>query len=429
MTYQETIKYLYERLPMFSRIGAAAYKADLINTELICAHLNNPERKFKSIHVAGTNGKGSTSHGLAAIFQSAGYKTGLYTSPHLKSFTERIRINGKEIPEKKVIDFVEQHKSFIEEIKPSFFELTVGIAFDFFAKEKVDIAIIETGLGGRLDSTNVITPEISVITNISYDHQNILGDSLSQIAFEKAGIIKTNVPVIISERQDEISEIFIDKAHETKSEILFATDAISIKHKSFSSGKRLLEVLEYEKYKFEIFTDIIGNYQLKNIGGIISAINKAIEMGWDIKENDIKTGLANIQKLTGLKGRWQLLSEKPLVICDTGHNEAGIMEIINQLKNYHYENLFWVIGTVNDKDIDKILKLLPQNAFYFFCEPDIPRKLPANTLALAAEEFNLRGEVITNVNLALAKAKSMASENDLILVAGSNFIVGGLDDI
>jgi len=429
MTYQQTLDYLYAQLPMYSRIGAAAYKADLINTQKLCAHLNNPENKFKSIHVAGTNGKGSTSHGLAAIFQSAGYKTGLYTSPHLKSFTERIRINGKEISQQNVVDFIGLNKDFIGELQPSFFELTVGMAFDFFAKEKVDIAIIETGLGGRLDSTNVIIPEISVITNISFDHVNLLGNTLKEIAKEKAGIIKNKIPVVINERQEEVKQVFNEKAQETNSTIFFASDKISIEHVSFLNGKRNIEVREDGIKKYNLTTDLIGNYQFKNIAGIIETINIANQKGWNISVENIKEGLSEVNKLTGLKGRWQILSQAPLTVCDTGHNEAGINAIIEQLKNYTYKKLFWIIGTVNDKDLNKILNLLPTDAYYFFCEPDIPRKLNAEILAEQAKIYNLKGEIIKNVNEALFEARKNASPNDLILIAGSNFIVSELNEI
>ena len=429
MTYQQTLDYLYAQLPMYSRIGAAAYKADLINTQKLCAHLNNPENKFKSIHVAGTNGKGSTSHGLAAIFQSAGYKTGLYTSPHLKSFTERIRINGKEISQQNVVDFIGLNKDFIGELQPSFFELTVGMAFDFFAKEKVDIAIIETGLGGRLDSTNVIIPEISVITNISFDHVNLLGNTLKEIAKEKAGIIKNKIPVVINERQEEVKQVFNEKAQETNSTIFFASDKISIEHVSFLNGKRNIEVREDGIKKYNLTTDLIGNYQFKNIAGIIETINIANQKGWNISVENIKEGLSEVNKLTGLKGRWQILSQAPLTVCDTGHNEAGINAIIEQLKNYKYKKLFWIIGTVNDKDLNKILNLLPTDAYYFFCEPDIPRKLNAEILAEQAKIYNLKGEIIKNVNEALFEARKNASPNDLILIAGSNFIVSELNEI
>jgi len=429
MTYQQTLDYLYAQLPMYSRIGAAAYKADLINTQKLCAHLNNPENKFKSIHVAGTNGKGSTSHGLAAIFQSAGYKTGLYTSPHLKSFTERIRINGKEISQQNVVDFIGLNKDFIGELQPSFFELTVGMAFDFFAKEKVDIAIIETGLGGRLDSTNVIIPEISVITNISFDHVNLLGNTLKEIAKEKAGIIKNKIPVVINERQEEVKQVFNEKAQETNSTIFFASDKISIEHVSILNGKRNIEVRENGIKKYNLTTDLIGNYQFKNIAGIIETINIANQKGWNISVENIKEGLSEVNKLTGLKGRWQILSQAPLTVCDTGHNEAGINAIIEQLKNYKYKKLFWIIGTVNDKDLNKILNLLPTDAYYFFCEPDIPRKLNAEILAEQAKIYNLKGEIIKNVNEALFEARKNASPNDLILIAGSNFIVSELNEI
>ncbi|MCU0354184.1 MAG: Mur ligase family protein, partial [Cytophagales bacterium] len=350
MTYPETLDYLYSRLPMFHRIGKAAYKADLHNTLALCAHLGNPEQKFKSIHVAGTNGKGSTSHMLAAVLQSAGYKTGLYTSPHLKSFTERIKINGQEIPQDAVSDFVTRHREFIEQLQPSFFEMTVGMAFDYFAREQVDIAVIEVGVGGRLDSTNVITPELSVITNISWDHMDLLGDTLPKIAAEKAGIIKPGVPVVISERQPEVAQVFIEKAEAENAPIYFADDEINTHDLGIaSSGLRRAEVTDVSNGGLvicQIEIDLLGEYQFKNVTGVWKAIEILQKADWKITAGHVRAGLKSVVSLTGLNGRWQVLSRNPLIVCDTGHNEGGIRLVTEQLDHLTYKRLHMVIGTV-----------------------------------------------------------------------------------
>ena len=419
---------MYSMLPMFHRIGSAAYKADLDNTIAICKLLGNPEKKFRSIHVAGTNGKGSSSHMLAAIFQSAGYKTGLYTSPHLKDFRERIRINGKMIPKQKVVSFIEKHKGDFEKIKPSFFEMTVGLAFDHFAKEKVDIAIIEVGLGGRLDSTNVITPLLSLITNISYDHMNLLGDSLEKIAGEKAGIIKPGIPVVIAQTQKKIANVFIKKAASQRSRITFADKAYKLKNaKQVLSGSKLfLQADVYRKgylHFKNLRCELAGLYQAKNIPGVLMACGLASGSGLILKDGSIRKGIENVSTLTGLRGRWEVLQHSPLVVADTGHNEAGIKEVLKQIKATPHRQLHFVLGMVNDKDISKILKLLPKKANYYFCKASIPRALDAHELATRAHAHKLNGKVYPSVKKALLAAKKNAGNRDLVLVGGSTFTV------
>ena len=414
---------------MFQRVGASAFKKDLSNTIALCAHLGNPELKFKSVHVAGTNGKGSTSHALAAIFQSAGYKTGLYTSPHLKSFTERIRINGQEITEQAVVDFVEVNKAFLDELKPSFFEMTVGLAFWYFAKEEVDIAIVEVGMGGRLDSTNVIVPEISVITNIGWDHMQFLGDSLPQIAGEKAGIIKTGIPVVISQTQTETSPVFIQKSKECSSSIFFADQEIKVEKQASQDQKSAIFQVSEEDKNYTIEFGLLGDYQRFNLPGILEAVAQLRKKGWIISEEAVKIGLKEVSFLTGLKGRWQVLGQNPTVIADTGHNEPGIREILSQLERLSFQQLWMVIGMVQDKDISKILALLPKSAKYVFCQADLPRALSAHLLAEKSKEFGLKGEVIPNVNQALKFARKNASSNDLIFVGGSTFVVAEIQDL
>ena len=429
MTYQETIEYLYQQLPVFHRIGKKAFKADLNNTIKLCEHLDNPQHKFKSIHIAGTNGKGSSSHYLASILQSAGYKTGLYTSPHLKSYTERIRINGIPIPENEVVSFVEKNKNFLEELKPSFFEMSVGMAFEYFAKEQVDIAIIEVGLGGRLDSTNIITPLLSLITNISFDHTDILGDTLPKIAFENAGIIKSNIPVIISERNSETEDVFVEKANNENAPIFFAEDYFKVER--FDERNLLLEVdiLELNtNQKFKIQSQLIGEYQSKNILGVLKTIDILNQSEFRVSANAISEGIKNVITQTGLQGRWQVLSKHPLMICDTAHNVAGITQIIKSLKKIKYEKLWMIIGFVSDKDISGIMELLPKNANYIFCEANIPRALDSKELLNHAKIFGLVGEEIKNVNDAINFVKSKASSNDLIYIGGSTFIVAEISE-
>ncbi|MBI1767976.1 MAG: bifunctional folylpolyglutamate synthase/dihydrofolate synthase [Bacteroidetes bacterium] len=428
-SYQEVIDYLYSSLPVFQRVGASAYKGDLSNTLALCEALGNPHQKFKSIHVAGTNGKGSSSHMLAAVLQSAGYKTGLYTSPHLKEFTERIKINGEEVSKEFVVDFVNRMKSVLERVQPSFFEATVAMAFDYFVQQKVEIAVVEVGLGGRLDSTNVITPEVSLITNISWDHMDLLGDTLQKIASEKAGIIKPNVPVVISERQKEVEDVFVKKSLETKSPITFALDEYKIK--ALGNGHfRLLNspfgtIGEEAEYQLELR----GDYQEKNLAGVLAVIGVLKKKGLSISQKNISTGLQKTIQLTGLKGRWQKLNDKPLIICDTGHNEAGIKEVLDQITHREFKKLHIVWGTVKDKEVSKVLSLLPQSANYYFCQAKIPRAMLANELKEKANVFGLTGEVIEDVNEALATAKKNASIDDMIFIGGSTFVVAEIDNL
>lgn len=431
MDYNETIRYLYSRLPLFTRDGASAYKADLKNTLALCEILDNPQRKFRSVHVGGTNGKGSTSHTLAAILQTAGYKTGLYTSPHLKDFRERIRINGRMIGEQTVVDFVQRYRAAFEDIHPSFFEMTVALAFDIFAREKVDIAIVEVGLGGRLDSTNVITPLLSVITNIGWDHMNILGDTLQLIAFEKAGIIKPGVPAIIGEYQADVAEIFTGKAAKEKSRLVFASampyPAISARNKPPVHDTP--EFLEIELTKADgepsipLRLDLPGAYQLKNLKTVLCAVEELRAQGFIITDDHLQTALSQVKSLTGLHGRWEILSRSPLTVCDTGHNADGIEQVLQNIAAIKYDKLHFVIGVVNDKDIGKILSLLPIEAIYYFCKPDIPRGLDAEALAQQAANCGLSGKTYPSVASALQHAQSAAKPNDLVFVGGSTFVV------
>lgn len=415
---------MYNQLPMFHRIGAAAYKANLNNTIKILDLLDNPQNKFKSIHIAGTNGKGSVSHYLASIFQEAGYKTALYTSPHLKDFRERIKINGIPIHKKYVYSFIFKYLDEFEKIKPSFFEMTVGLAFDFFAKEEVDIAIIETGLGGRLDSTNLIDPELSIITNIGYDHTQFLGDTLDKIAFEKAGIIKHKKPVVIGETLNETKKVFIDKSSEVNAPIIFAEDSFKIKSYSLKKSYLNLKVNRIADDKnIKITSGLTGLYQIKNIRTVLTAAETAKALGYPLKNKHVSNGIKNVVKNTGLMGRWQILSKNPLTICDTGHNEDGIKYILNQLELLKYKKLHFVLGMVNDKDIDKILDLLPKKAVYYFCKANIPRGLDAELLSEIAISKGLLGNNYKSVKAAFKAAKKEAQKNDLIFIGGSTFVV------
>jgi dihydrofolate synthase/folylpolyglutamate synthase len=435
MDYAQTLHYLYTQLPMFTRVGTSAYKEDLTNTIELCARLNNPQDEFKSVHIGGTNGKGSTSHMLAAILQTAGYKTGLYTSPHLRDFRERVRINGEMISEQQVIDFVADHQSDFEDIQPSFFEMTVGLAFDIFAKEKVDIAVVEVGLGGRLDSTNIITPLLSVITNIGWDHMNILGDTLQLIAGEKAGIIKHGIPVIIGEHQPDIANIFLRKAAQQEADILFASDSWSVvsSEQSAVSATKLSDNLTLEitsnspltthNSPLTIQLDLTGSYQLKNIKTVLSAVEELRSQGFIITDEHIQTALKQVKTLTGLHGRWEVLSRDPLTICDTGHNPEGIQEVLKNISSVKYDHLHFVIGMVNDKDITKVLSMLPKDATYYFCKPDIPRGLEAESLQQKAKGFDLFGNTYASVKAAFDAAQKAAQTNDLVFVGGSTFVV------
>jgi len=429
MTYQETIEYLYQQLPVFHRIGKKAFKADLNNTLKICAHLGNPQHKFKSIHVAGTNGKGSSSHYIAAILQSAGYKTGLYTSPHLKSFTERIRIDGVPISESKVISFVEKNKEFLVGLKPSFFEMSVGMAFEYFALQQVDVAVIEVGLGGRLDSTNIITPVVSLITNISFDHMDILGETIPEISFEKAGIIKPNVPVVISERNKDSQAVFINKAKQENAPIYFAEDYYQVLDHQEKDFFLMIDLLDLsDNSNFQLQSQLLGQYQSKNILGVLKVLDILNNSGFNIDNESVLEGIKTVISLTGLKGRWQMLSDNPKVICDTAHNVAGIKQILKSLEKIEYHRLWMVLGFVSDKDISSILSLLPKNASYVFCEAIIPRALNSVELLVQAQKYGLVGVEIPNVNEAIVYAKSKASSNDLIYIGGSTFVVAEISE-
>lgn len=424
MNYNQTLDYLYSRLPMFQRVGAAAYKADLNNTIAVCKELGNPQNKLQCIHVAGTNGKGSTSHMLAAVLQKAGYKVGLYTSPHMVDFRERIKVNGKLIPKEYVVEFVEKHQVKFENIEPSFFEWTVGLAFDYFLAREVDVAVIEVGLGGRLDSTNVITPLVSVITNIGFDHMNLLGDTLTKIGIEKAGIIKERIPVVVSQYQPEVAPIFNDKAKQLKSPITYGDKIYKVL--SFAKNKEGLSVEVLNKKSnvaLNYQLDLGGIYQTKNILGVLTSLEEIVKAGFVVSEENIKDGLKQVVKLTGLSGRWQNLNEKPLVICDTGHNEDGIKEVLKNIEATPHKNLHMVIGMVNDKEATKVLSLLPKSAVYYFTKASIPRALNENELATQAKALGLKGETYATVKEAIDAAKKKAKTNDLIFVGGSTFVV------
>lgn len=424
MNYNQTLDYLYSRLPMFQRVGAAAYKADLNNTIALCKELGNPQNKLQCIHVAGTNGKGSTSHMLAAVLKKAGYKVGLYTSPHMVDFRERIKINGKMIPKEYVVEFVEKYQAKFEKIEPSFFEWTVGLAFDYFSAQEVDVAVIEVGLGGRLDSTNVITPIVSVITNIGYDHMNLLGDTLAKIGVEKAGIIKERTPVVVSQYQPEAAPIFNEKAKQLKSPITFGDKIYKVT--GFTKNKDGINVEVLNKKNNAVLNyqlDLSGSYQVKNILGVLAALEEIVKAGFVVSEENIKDGLKQVVKLTGLSGRWQTLNEKPLIICDTGHNEDGIKEVLKNIEATPHKNLHMVIGMVNDKEVTKVLSLLPKTATYYFTKASIPRALNENELATQAKVLGLKGETYETVKEAIEAAKKKTKANDLIFVGGSTFVV------
>ncbi|MFC7356599.1 bifunctional folylpolyglutamate synthase/dihydrofolate synthase [Jejudonia soesokkakensis] len=401
MTYPETIAWLFEQLPMYQRVGNIAYKADLNNTLQLSAYLQHPEKAFKSIHVAGTNGKGSTSHMLASILQEAGYKVGLYTSPHLKDFRERIKINGAVIPKRTVSSFVAKHKSFFEENQLSFFEMTVGLAFEYFRKENVDIAVIEVGMGGRLDSTNIITPEVSVITNIGYDHTQFLGETISEIASEKAGIIKEGIPVVIGEFQEETFQVFSEISEKRKAPLHTAFDFDTV----------------------ALASDLKGNYQKHNIKTVQKTIWVLQNLGYAIGIQHLGKGLQNVVKNTGLMGRYQTLQKKPKVICDTAHNAEGLLYVMEQLQKENVDKLHIVLGVVSDKNLDAVLPLFPKNASYYFCKPNVPRGMEVIKLVEKATKYNLDGKSYSSVNEAYQSALEKAKDDDLIFVGGSTFVV------
>lgn len=425
MNYQQTLDYLFTALPMFSKLGESAYKKDLFNTISLCDAIGNPQQKFKTIHVAGTNGKGSTSHMLAAILQTAGYKTGLYTSPHLKDFRERIKVNGQVCEEDFVIDFTSRIQPLIEKIEPSFFEITVAMAFDYFAQQSVDIAIIEVGLGGRLDSTNIINPALSIITNIGWDHMNLLGNSLELIATEKAGIIKQNTPVVIGETIPESKPIFEAKALELNAPIHWASAQRWVS--DFENNGHLLDVTiaqnsSDERHQYQL--DLAGHYQTKNLLTVLSAVAVLQELGWKIDYPIVQKALAHSKKINGLHGRWEIVQEHPLLVLDVGHNEDGIKQIVEQLALIAKAQVHIIIGMVKDKEIDKVLNLLPKNARYYFTKAQIPRALDQNILLEKAAAFDLHGTSYEDVNIAIQSAKEQAKKDDLILVCGSVFVIG-----
>lgn len=429
MNYRETLNYLFSQLPMYQRIGHAAYKADLNNTIEICRILGNPEKFLngRCIHIAGTNGKGSTSHFLASVLQAAGYKTGLYTSPHLKDFRERVKINGKMIPKKKVVVFVEKHKTAFEKIQPSFFEMTVGLAFDYFKNEKVDIAIIETGMGGRLDSTNVIIPLLSVITNIGWDHEHFLGNTLAKIAAEKAGIIKSGIPVVIGETHKETANTFKTKAKSEKAKIYFADKLFAVKS-SHLTGKRkqYLQVNIVEgntAFLKKAQSELTGVYQHKNLKTIAASVKLLREKGFHVSDKAFHKGLKNVVSQTGIMGRWQKLSSSPLAYCDTGHNIDGIKEVLAQIASVKHKKLHFVLGVVSDKKIEPVLNILPKNATYYFCRPQIPRGLSELELMNKAISSGLKGHAFKSVKSAYRAALQQAKSKDFVFIGGSTFVV------
>ena len=427
MQYQEALDFLYQSLPMFQRQGKAAFRKDLHNTLKFSAHLDNPHRQFQSVHIAGTNGKGSTAHSIAAVLQSAGYKTGLYTSPHLKSFRERIKVDGHMISEQEVAAFVNKNKSFIEALKPSFFETTVVMSFDHFAKKQVDVAVIEVGLGGRLDSTNIITPLISVITNIGFDHTDLLGDTLPQIASEKAGIIKPGIPVVISESQTGTAAVFQRRAQESGAELYFADREYIVQGDSVgdckvikANGEVLIPSLVF---------DLKGTYHFRNVPGIIKAIDLLQKNGFEISQKALIEGLSRAADITGLKGRWQMLGKNPLTICDIAHNESGIKTIVKYITDRGFPRVHIVWGMVNDKNTGDILRLLPLDARYYFCQARIPRALPAGELTQRAKAAGLSGKTFENVNVAISAARSAAGKDDFVFIGGSAFVVAEIEGL
>ena len=423
MTYTETVEYLFNSTPMFQNVGSAGYKEGLDNTITLDNHFDNPHKKFKTIHIGGTNGKGSCSHTIAAILQSAGYKVGLFTSPHLVDFRERIRINGMMIPEQYVIDFVENEKDFFEPLHPSFFELTTALAFKYFAENNVDIAVIEVGLGGRLDCTNIISPILSVITNIGFDHIQFLGNTLEKIASEKAGIIKNNTPVVIGETTPETRTVFIQKATSTNSAIYLAEENdIILSHQHSHNGG-----IDYETKTYgTIHGELSGLCQIKNTATILTAINVLAKIGLAIQPENIIEGFKHVCELTGLRGRWEKIDENPITICDTGHNVNGLEYIVKQLQQQKYEKLHIVFGMVNDKDIEGVLSIMPKDATYYFCQASVKRAMPSQQLKALAEAHELKGNTFANVLDAYNSARQNVSQNDFIYIGGSSFIVADL---
>lgn len=425
MKYQEILDYLYSQLPMFHRIGAAAYKADLEKTLKLAELLGNPQNKLKVIHIAGTNGKGSVSHLLASVLQEAGYKTGLYTSPHLRDFRERIRINGKMISKSAITGFIKRHKPELDIIRPSFFEMTFGLCLDYFSKNKTEVAIMETGMGGRLDSTNILHPDLCIITNIGFDHMAFLGDTLPKIAAEKAGIIKAGIPVVVGEAGAETRVVFKEKAASVKAPLFFSKEIYKVEKLKESSFSVLMVKITKLKNKenFEVSCPLAGEYQLENLSTLMAAIDLLKHSGYRISQNEVIAGISKVKENTGFMGRWEILRTKPLVICDTGHNPDGIKAVLSQIQTLKYRNLHFVLGMVEDKDISRILRMLPLSATYYFCKADIPRGLDANELARQASNVGLQGIVYSSAKEAYAAALSESKSDDLVFVGGSTFIV------
>lgn len=430
MNYSDALAFLYQQLPVYQQVGKAAFKKDLTNVRVLLQKLDEPQHRFPAVHIAGTNGKGSSAHGLAAILQSAGYRVGLYTSPHLKSFTERMRVDGQAITEAAVVRFVQDYQPLLAAVQPSFFEVTVAMAFWYFAQQSVDVAVVEVGLGGRLDSTNVIVPEVSLITNIGYDHTDLLGDTLAQIAYEKAGIIKPAVPVVVGQRQTETTEVFARVAREQAAPLVFAEDHYRVESTEDSPAGLRLRVADLRRGKSATLTSSLrGWYQAPNIVGLLATVDQLRTRGWAISADHVTIGLANVQSLTGLRGRWQVLHDRPLCIADTGHNPAAWREIIRQLRTYAAARYHFVLGVVQGKDLTELLRVLPKNGIYYFCQASVPRALPAATLAAEAQAASLTGEVIENVPRAYERARAQAQPDDLVFVGGSSFVVAELEDL
>ncbi|WP_317191247.1 folylpolyglutamate synthase/dihydrofolate synthase family protein [Hymenobacter sp. BT523] len=433
MTYSETLNYLYEQLPMFQRVGAAGIKKGLGNTLVLAEALGNPERRFRSVHVAGTNGKGSSSHLLAAVLQAAGYKVGLYTSPHLREFTERIRVNGQELEPEYLVEWVAKWRPLFEQVQPSFFEMCVALAFAYFAEQRVDIAIIEVGLGGRLDSTNIITPLVSLITNISFDHQALLGNTLPEIAAEKAGIIKQGVPVVVSQTQPEVAAVF---EREAAAKLAHLVVADQIYQATFAgepapeTGLRPLHVTQHGRpYLPNAELGLPGDYQQYNVPGVLATLDELRALGFRITEAAVRTGLRQVTQLTGLRGRWSIIGQRPLVVCDTGHNPAGLRMVMAQLQRVPHRTLHLVIGTVNDKDVAGMLALLPPKATYYFCAASIPRALLAAELRQQAAALGLQGETYESVREAVGAARRAAEPDDVVFIGGSTFVVAEVEEL
>ena len=431
MSYKETLTYLYEQLPMFQRVGMAGFKKGLGNTLLLAEALGHPELQFRSVHVAGTNGKGSSSHLLAAVLQAAGYKVGLYTSPHLRQFTERIKVNGQELPPEYLVEWVARWRPLFESVEPSFFEMCVALAFAYFAEQHVDVAIVEVGLGGRFDSTNIITPLVSLITNISFDHQALLGNTLPEIAGEKAGIIKPGVPVVVSQRQSEVAAVFEQEAAAKLAHLVFADQIYQTEfaaEPSAETGLRPLLITQHGRpYLPNAELGLPGDYQQFNLPGVLATLDELRAQGFRITEAAMRTGLRKVTRLTGLRGRWSIIGRRPLVVCDTGHNAAGLQLVVAQLRRLPHQRLHLVIGTVNDKDVPAMLALLPAEGIYYFCAANIPRALPAVELAALAAAGGLVGQAYESVAAAVATARAAAGPDDAVFIGGSTFVVAEVD--